>query len=506
MKKVILGAAALLFSGAIFAQVSQTNLSDVNGNNSMDANVVTNPLNGFATTGNNGHAIQNGTTNKLRVRQAGTSQSSYSEQSDGLGNGDNRARIWQTGDVSGISGVENASDVRQKGSGNQSTTDQEGDYNEAVTRQGMKDGGLSGGNRALISHGTAEQGEYNYAMIEQDGQDNRAKTVQSFDNNEARTVQEGDGNMSGIRQKSGPDGSLGNSALVEQYGDSNASKVYQDGHEQTAKSLQVGDGNKANQNQWGDDNVAKVNQGGAADADLADAEAELVNADPSFTNGAGGADSKGGKALQNQNGIGNDAYIGQWGQDDESNIAEQNQTGNSNDASIVQNSSGSPNGGANYARQDQAGDDESATSDFLGNNNNATIGQNGKNHTAYQRQYGDWNEAVTSQKGDGNIMSSYQRGHDNQIETGQRGSDNQILIVQKSGTDFTGHTFKAEQNLTLGAAGTGNTIDVLQLGPSGDLMNDGEGCDFQDPTDLSMPNGPGGFDIDAPCTPGTTGC
>ncbi|AUC82229.1 curlin [Lacinutrix sp. Bg11-31] len=503
MKKVIFGAAALLFVSASFAQVAQSPLTDYNGTVSVDAQLAID-LNG--ATGNQGEAIQTGNTNKLQVLQAGTNQSSYSVQDDGLGTGDNRARIWQTGDVSGISGVENAADVRQLGSANESTSRQEGDFNEAVTRQGMKDGGLSGGNRALINHGTAENGEYNYAMVEQDGQNNRSKTIQSWDNNEARTVQEGDNNMSGIRQKSGPNGSAGNSALAEQYGNMNATKIYQDGHNNTARSVQEGEQNKSNQTQLGDGNTALVDQGadvepinafGSAQADLDN----LINtyADSGYSNGpdnTGGGSTKG-RALQVQDGNSNTGYIGQWGDSSEdSDYAEQNQTGDDNSAYVAQNAHGSATGGANSSRQDQTGD-----FNFSG------LGQNGRNHLAYTRQNGDGNVAIGSQKGNHNLLSTYQEGDGNWAVSGQRGVDNQTLIVQKSGVaDGSGHSFDASQNIADGGANGGNTIQVLQLGPSGDIFGAHEGCDFQDPQDLSMPNGPASFDLDAPCASGTSGC
>ena len=495
MKKVIFGAAALLFSGALFAQVSQSSLRAVDATDSADAQLGVD----LATDdGNYGEAIQTGNVNKLQVLQAGTNQSTYSVQGDGLGTGDNRARIWQTGDVSGISGVDNAADVRQLGSGNQSSTLQEGDSNEAVTRQGMKDGGLSGDNKAYINHGTAENGEFNYAMVEQDGQANSAWTVQSWDNNEARTVQEGDNNMSGIRQKSGPNGSDGNSALNEQYGDMNSSKIYQDGHNNYAQAAQKGDSNKADQKQDGDFNGAYVDQGqnlyGITDG-LTGPALDFY-ADPLATQGAGGPDSQAGIAIQRQTGDSNFAYASQYGSDDEaSNHAEQYQVGNGNQAAIDQNANGIANGGANYARQDQTGDV-----------NISYTGQNGRDHMAYSRQDGDFNIALASQKGNANLVSTYQSGEDNWAVSGQRGHDNQTLIVQKNDGISGGHSFKASQNIDDAYANGNNTIQVLQLGPSGDINGIHEGCDFQDAATPGMPSGVDGFDLDAPCTPGTSGC
>ncbi|AEH00145.1 hypothetical protein [Lacinutrix sp. 5H-3-7-4] len=502
MKKVILGASALLFSGALFAQLpTQGTLTGQNGTDSVDAQVATD----FALgTGNKGEGIQTGNTNKLQVMQAGTNQSSYSVQADGLGTGDNRARIWQTGDVSAVSGEGNAADVRQMGSGNQSTSYQEGDFNEAVTRQGMKDGGASGGNKALIHHGTGQQGEMNYAMIEQDGQTNSATTIQQYDNNQARTIQEGDNNIAGVTQNSGPDGSDGNTALAEQYGDSNATMIDQDGSRNTAHSNQLGDLNVANQIQTGDDNWALTDQGGDVDpiSSLGDTQANLdlalsVVSDAGYTNGTDntGQGSTNGRALQVQDGNANSGYIGQWGDSSEdSDYAEQNQTGDNNAAFIAQNAHGSTTGGANYGRQDQTGD-----------SNIAILGQNGRDHLAYQRQYGDGNIVASSQKGDSNLVSTYQSGDENVAFTGQRGLANQTLIVQKAGVaDGSGHSFQASQNLADGMSNGGNTISVLQLGPNGDLTTEGENCDFQDMETLVTPGTPADFNLDAPC--GAGGC
>jgi len=496
MKKLFFGAAALLFSGAMMAQgpVSQSDLKAVDGSDSMDTQLAVD----LATDdGNYGEAIQTGNGNKLQVLQAGTNQSSYSEQGDGTGSGDNRARIWQTGDVSGISGVDNAADVRQLGTSNQSSTFQEGDMNEAVTRQGMKDGGASTGNKALINHGTAENGEMNYAMIEQDGQTNSAWTIQSWDNNEARTVQEGDNNISGVRQRSLTDGAPGNSALNEQYGDDNSSKIVQNGENNYAQTAQKGDDNITDQKQVGDNNFAIADQGQdlflAADGVLGPT-LDLYT-DAGFTSGAGGPDSQGGLVRQRQNGDSNFAYAGQYGADgQDSNIAEQNQTGDSNTAILEQNANGTANGGANYARQDQTGDINLSYS-----------GQNGRDHKLYTRQNGDLNIALTSQKGNSNLISTFQAGDDNWAVAGQRGHDNQALIVQKNDGITGGHSFKSSQNiLDGGMPNGGNTISVLQLGPSGDIMADGENCDFQTPVTPGTPDGFDDFDLAAPC--GDPGC
>ncbi|WP_290696934.1 curlin [Lacinutrix sp.] len=499
MKKVIFGAAALLFSGAIMAQVTQDALTDFNGTDSVDAQQAADFSFG---SGNQGEGIQSGNTNKLQVLQAGTNQSSYSVQGDGLGAGGNSARIWQTGEVTNVSGEENAADVRQLGTENQSTTVQGGDFNESVTRQGLKDGGLSGFNKASILHGTAEQGEMNFSMIEQDGQTNQARTIQQYDNNQARIVQEGDTNISQLHQNATSNGADGNVAIAEQYGDQNVSQTYQAGSRNTAHSVQEGNMNIVNQTQLGDDNEALVDQGADVEPinSFGDSQADLdaaINtfADSGFTNGNDntGGGSTAGMALQVQTGSDNLGYIGQWGDSSEaSDYAEQNQTGNTNGAYMVQNAHGSATGGANYGRQDQTGD-----------SNFAVAGQNGANHKTYQRQVGDFNAAITSQKGNANLVSTYQSGDGNVALSGQRGVANQTLIVQKSGVaDGSGHSFQASQNLADGTPNGGNTISVLQLGPSGDVNGIHEGCDFQDQGTLGTPADIDSFILDAPCGPG----
>lgn len=359
MKKVIFGAAALLFTGALMAQTvnlpAQSNLTAKDGSNSKDANEVSHlGSNPALFGGNTGEAIQNGNTNKVQVRQAGTNQSAYSVQSDGLGTGDNRARIWQTGAVLSDSGYRNVADVRQQGTGNQASAYQEGDTNEAVVRQGMKDGGLSTGNKAYINHGTGEQGETNYAMVEQDGLNNTSKTVQQYDNSEARTVQEGDDNMADIRQDAGPNQSAGHSALAEQYGNENATRIRQYGSaKNTAHSMQNGDRNKVNQTQTsnaasGIGNNAVVDQGYGLVPFSASASAiwGSTSSVDNIQNGTFNGSSDDAKALQIQDGSENDALIGQFGDGSGiGNVAEQRQDGDRNGAVIGQNAYGSTTGG-----------------------------------------------------------------------------------------------------------------------------------------------------------------
>ena len=493
MKKVILGVSALLFCTVGFAQVT-----DTDGNASPTPQTVT-AISGTDTSGNAGESIQNGNDNRVRVRQAGSNQTVYTNQNDGSGDGGNLARVMQTGNVTGASGFANATDVRQSGTENQSTTRQEGDLNEAVTRQGQNDDG-SAGNKAVIRQGVANQAESNYAAIDQDGDDNQASTRQTYDNSDAWTQQVGNDNWSRIDQNAGPNGTDGHIALVEQTGDNNASDIGQSGAgaRNSATAVQLGDGNYAKQIQTtsatagGTGNEALVAQGDgsvATDLNATIFFGQLDNVDD-VTNGAFSGDSFNGIAFQMQSGEANDAEIHQFGDDGvDGNYAEQNQGGLSNDAYIIQNAFGNPNGGANYARQDQ---------DSNASNSQAGIAQNGFNHKAYQRQTGDDNNVMSTQRGNGNIMNSYQDGDQNRATTAQRGQDNQIHVVQRGG-----HSYAATQNLPngspVGMPNGGNVIDVLQLGPSGNFATDGIDCVLPTPMDPMPTPDIGSFSIDAPC-------
>src|SRR5690606_1624546 len=86
MKKVILGAAALLFAAVGFAQ-------------------------------NTSNSTQTGDDQRVYVRQAGTILSSTITQSNGAGDGSNRAQVMQRGTL-------NESTIAQSGTDNQAYVDQ----------------------------------------------------------------------------------------------------------------------------------------------------------------------------------------------------------------------------------------------------------------------------------------------------------------------------------------------------------------------------------------------
>ena len=456
MKKVILSAAALMIGAIGFAQVSgapEAQSQTTVPNNSANANA------------NKGKSEQFGDDHRVRVRQAGTKQSVYTYQANGVGTiGGNRAEVLQSGDINTNSGRLNEADVLQTGDENLSLTIQEGDRNNAITRQGQTDlNVLSSGNQAYIRQGNNGNAEDNYAAIDQDGMNNQAKTIQTYDNNDAYTDQDGDNLRSRIRQIAAPDGSAGHWAFVDQQGDDNESWVLQEGAgaRNYAHTAQDGLSNYADQYQTtqatsGDANRARIAQGidpfysvvGFDGAMVALRNATynldgLPGAGPSYY-------SESAQAFQKQDGDDNQANIGQYGvlagNPPAGNYAYQDQEGDDNNSFIQQNLYGPAAGGGNKAQQMQDGDD-----------NNAGIVQSGSGHKAGQFQYGDDNLALTSQKGKRNKAFTFQYGDDNWVSTAQRGHDNKIVISQ-----YDGQSYIAEQNLVHHPQAGGNQIDVIQ--------------------------------------------
>jgi hypothetical protein len=492
MKKVLLSAAALMIGAVSFAQVAGAPTSQ-----------VVSALPGAAATANAGESIQNGNANKVQVRQAGTNQSVYTNQNDGsTGLGGNLARVFQTGDVSAPSGIENATEVLQSGAANQSTSIQQGDYNNAYTAQGQNDD-ASSGNKARIQQGNNEQAESNYAAIEQDGTDNQAQTLQRWDNNDAWTTQDGTANKSKIDQAAAPDGSDGHEARNIQLGDNNESSINQSGAgaRNAAIATQFGSDNQAMQTQTTTapegmvGNRGGIKQGVQTPQDYS--EVPLVS--DLFTE-ASALDGTalpivgstlagfGNKALQVQNGKEQEADMFQFGgtATGGSNYGEQVQfSGWGNDAALAQGhfSAGEPD---NYGKQYQAGD-----------NNDAGLLQSGSGHKGLQDQRGHRNDALSTQLGENNLLNVHQRGNDNAATSIQHGDANSALLVQRGGQSYV-----AEQNAGLGAfdiSAGGNQIDALQLGPNGDFGLDAINCDFEMPGSLDMDYTVPGFELGDIC-------
>ena len=483
MKKAIFCAIALMVGGMTYAQVT-----DADGNVSP----VTTPvpiLGGAAIDANTGLSIQNGDDQRVRVRQAGTYQSVYTNQDNGVtGTGGNQAAVRQTGSVTATSGVANAADVLQSGTTNSSWTRQEGDDNHAVTHQGQTDG-TSTNNRAKIRQGTGQQAEDNFAAITQNGVDNRAQTQQTYDNSDAWTQQTGLENKSMIVQDAGPNQTDGHYAMNQQEGERNESFISQQGNgaRNSARTLQRGNDNQAKQMQTATDgtggagNDAGIQQGGSTatlNAVAPEATTQWLavrdNVDLAANTIWFNPPSEDNKAKQTQVGAGNSAGVFQLGGSiGFSNYAEQEQTGDNNNAGIVQ---GHYYAGetSNYAKQDQDG-----------NGNTAGLVQTGSGHKSLQNQDDNDNISLAFQQGKDHRLNTHQFGDENVAHSTQHGIGNKALIVQYDGQSYT-----VEQNKGLSyndfSAG-GNQADILQMGPDGDLLwGEMVDCAFDAPMDLDM--------------------
>src|SRR5690606_29747544 len=104
MKKVILGAVALIFAVGMYGQANPQPPQ-------APTQAVGVPNNSPDPLANRGESVQNGNDNKVRVQQAGTIQGVYTFQDDGTGTGDNRADVMQTGNITGASGEANMAEV-----------------------------------------------------------------------------------------------------------------------------------------------------------------------------------------------------------------------------------------------------------------------------------------------------------------------------------------------------------------------------------------------------------
>lgn len=468
MKKVILSAAALLIGGLAFGQVS----------NSVGTAPDADPVLTLSTdpAANTGLSIQNGDNNRVRVRQAGTSQSVRTTQDNGTGIGGNMAWLMQTGEVQAASGVENVAEVQQTGSANESFTKQEGDFNDAFTAQGQNND-ASSGNKARIRQGTGQQAQNNFAAIEQDGDDNIAFTRQTYDDSEAWTQQIGNENKSMVLQNAGPNQTDGHSAYNGQEGDRNESAIDQSGAgaRNTAVSYQLGNDNQAKQTQiatagvGGAGNRAVVGQGWSTSPIVA-GETGLLS-DFIFTkfpvsNWFFDTASYGSQAKQTQVGEGNDAIVFQTLG---ASYGEQEQLGDNNEAVINQGSPLAPVA-MNYAKQFQSGDDNDAGITQFGFGNKSLQDQQGSENTSYAVQFGNMN-----------LLNIHQRGDNNFATSEQHGDSNAGLIVQHGG-----QSYSLEQGVRFGVQAYGNQADILQMGPDGDFGAGAIPCDFEFPMNLDM--------------------
>ncbi|WP_299765037.1 hypothetical protein [uncultured Dokdonia sp.] len=451
MKKLLVSAIALTFSVATYAQ-------DTGAQKAVQVAQIS----GSATGANTGESIQNGTSNAVQVRQAGTEQSTLTNQ-NGVAN---LARVMQTGNVNGnqaLSGQLNLAEVQQTGYNNQATSVQEGDRNNSFISQNNDAGEESLGNRAQIMQGTGDNAEDNDAAIEQDGQDNSAYTLQTYDNSDASTVQNGVGNTSEINQNAGPENSAGHFAIVDQTGMNNESRVNQSGADgdqdrNSAFARQTGVGNKVEQIQVSSGsaggNNADVLQGFSGDISIystgQDEIFDAVNAfDPTLAadDDGAGLEATNAVAFQTQTGGENDAVIVQFG---DGNNSAQSQNGDGNVAQAIQNLT-PDTGFGNVSSQVQ-----------VGNDNAATIVQNDRLHTSVQSQTGDDNTIVASQRGTANYSDVTQEGNGSYGRTLQHGNGNMAFLTQRDGQSYT-----IRQNENQFGNNGNNQADVLQEGPFG---------------------------------------
>lgn len=378
MKKVILGAAALLFTGVLFAQNTST-------------------------------SSQSGDDQRVYVRQAGTELSSDITQGNGSGSGHNRAMVMQRGDG-------NSSAIDQEGTSNQAYVDQANftppTDAQAVINQG-KTNTASANNKARIEqHG----GTGSITTINQDGDKNEARAHQDDTGSTITVTQNGNKNRSLVYQLPFY-ASSNNLAEIVQTGDENCSTAAQDGEDNELYATQIGDKNKADQAQEGDGNYASVYQ--EADENTArqhqDGDGNVASAVQHAITGLGQFNY----VEQNQTGDDNEAYSDQdgWG-----GYVRQDQTGNDNYAEANQYAAGS----GNKIYQRQFGSNNSITSmQYSGSDNKVATYQDDDN-VGTTWQAGNGNHALLVQKsqgGAGHIASIAQNGNGNMADVLQLGPD-----------------------------------------------------------------------------------
>ena len=479
MKKVIFSAAALMIGAVALGQTTS-----VSSEADFQGTPLTSPIINTATienadivgTGsapgnsNTGHSVQSATIpaagNSMKARQEGEKNSIVGFQTGAS----NLVSMRQTGNVNGNaadSGEANKIYSDQIGVGNDGRLEQQGDFNQAILVQDNTAFAGTLGNRADIQQGTADQAEKNFAAVDQFGDDNEAKVLQTFDNSDAFVIQSGERNAVEINQRADPENSQGHEALVEQFGNDNSALVNQnaDGMKgrNYARVFSFGDNNQSEQTQTTNSNTrgntALVNQG--VDASIGgslfnSAEyANIVAIDNVMNAGANQASSYS-QAIQDQKGHDNVAESHQFGAGTSAingDYTMQVQDGEDNEAYAFQNAYGTATGRGNSADTFQQGDD-----------NYVATGQNGRNNDVVVSQMGSDNSAIGTQRGRDHVMDLRQNGDHNAIEASQRGLGNSMVITQNGG-----HSWHADQDVPGGLPNGGNSLDVIQTGPTGAL-------------------------------------
>ena len=482
MKKVIFSAAALMIGAVALGQTTSVS-SEANFQGTplttpaINTTVIDNA--DIVGTGsapgnsNTGHSVQNATIpaagNSMKARQEGEKNSIVGFQTGAS----NLVSMRQTGNVNGNaadSGEANKIYSDQIGLGNDGRLEQQGDFNQiALIQDNATFPGYTGavGNRADVQQGTADQAEKNYAAVQQYGDDNETKILQTYDNSDAFVSQAGFGNKVNVNQYADPENSQGHEALVEQFGDDNSALVNQnaDGMKgrNYARVFSFGDNNQSEQTQTTDSNTrgntALVNQG--VDASITgvlfnSAEYANIVAIDNVMNGGANQASSYSQAIQDQKGHDNVAESHQFGAGTSAvngDYTMQVQDGEDNEAYAFQNAYGTATGRGNSADTFQQGDD-----------NYVATGQNGRNNDVVASQMGDDNSAIGTQRGRNHVMDLRQTGDHNAIEASQRGLGNSMVITQNGG-----HSWHADQDVPGGLPNGGNSLDVIQTGPTGAL-------------------------------------
>ena len=438
---------------------------DVNGNQALsgEANRADVRQDG---TENKGFIRQEGDRNDAAmVQNASVSQSTgYIRQGTGDNAEDNYAGIEQS------NGTNNSAWIQQTYDDNEALTLQDGSNHQALTNQNANPNNSAGHNARVEQNGDSQMsyvaqtgsnanadvlqnGASNYSDVQQSGQGASAAS------NDADVDQNGVGNKSFINQTD-----THNASIVNQLGNLNKADVTQSGVGQNNGNVtQNGNGNYGNQTQVNStggsaSNVALINQGDATNAGTLTSVPGLYNTANGvldITTGGGitadGTDDN--VAFQSQDGSGNTAESMQFADQTYGGIfagyTKQIQVGDNNQAVVLQNF------------YDEAGtfdDNNAALQVQTGDNNVAALLQGGDSHDAWMIQDGDDN-VLAVQLGRHNDLVTKQWEGANFMEIGQQGTFNNVYAAQRGG-----------QSLIADQAGTGNVMEILQVGPGGDML------------------------------------
>lgn len=375
MKKVILGAAALLFAAVGFAQ-------------------------------NTSNSTQTGDDQRVYVRQAGTLLNSTITQGNGSGAGSNRAIVLQRGD-------QNTSTIDQEGTNNQSYVEQGANFTpptgaSSTINQGKNDDASANNKARVAQHG----GVGSQTTINQDGGANEATVHQDDTDSDIYITQAGNENKSLVHQLPFY-ASQNNYAEINQTGDENSSWAIQDGNDNDLYATQSGSNNKADQEQLGDGNYASVTQSSSGNKarQRQTGDSNSATAVQHATTGPG-VDNY---VEQNQVGNGNIAFSDQ---DGDGGYARQDQIGDDNQAYIYQYAAGT--GNKIYQRQ-------------FGNSNNVTSWQTSGSDNRAATFQDDFNTGLTNQSGNGNhalLVQKSQGGAGHYGSIIQSGNGNMADVLQ----------------------------------------------------------------------------